>query len=281
MIAKWQAVQCGLSEAKIRGRVEGGDWTRVHPGVYLLRSHPADFETRVRAAGLWAGKGATVIGLAAARWWGMTNKEPGQIEIAVARRSGLRSHADVRVVRRFVHPADTCTERRLRVAARAYAALFGAAALGPAGQPILDRALQRLITLDDARETLLRNPLTPGARLAGRWVRAAGDGTAAETERIFVRLMRSAGIEGWVVNRPVRTSSGLRFPDFRFDVARLIVELDGWAFHSDPGRFQDDRQRQNAFVLEGWLVLRFTWFDLVDRPDWVVSQVVAALNRPR
>ncbi|MGI8814055.1 MAG: endonuclease domain-containing protein [Pseudonocardia sp.] len=45
--------------------------------------------------------------------------------------------------------------------------------------------------------------------------------------------------------------------DFAFPVARLVVEVDGWAWHSDAARFRSDRARQNALVLAGWAVLRF------------------------
>jgi very-short-patch-repair endonuclease len=39
----------------------------------------------------------------------------------------------------------------------------------------------------------------------------------------------------------------------------VAVEIDGFAFHHAPDRFQRDRTRQNALVGLGWTVLRFTW----------------------
>jgi very-short-patch-repair endonuclease len=48
-----------------------------------------------------------------------------------------------------------------------------------------------------------------------------------------------------------------------------------------PDRFVDDRRRQNAVVNLHWTVLRFTWHDLVDRPDGVVSEIRTALSAHR
>ena len=46
-------------------------------------------------------------------------------------------------------------------------------------------------------------------------------------------------------------------------------------------RFVDDRRRQNAVVNLHWTVLRFTWHDLVDRPDAVVNEIRTALMAPQ
>ncbi len=62
---------------------------------------------------------------------------------------------------------------------------------------------------------------------------------------------------------------------------RVAVEVDGWAWHVTADRFVDDRRRQNALVNLGWTVLRFTWHDLVSRPDGVVDEIRSALEANR
>lgn len=94
---------------------------------------------------------------------------------------------------------------------------------------------------------------------------------------MFARILRRNGITGWQVN--TRVIAGGSVPDFRFDAERVIVEIDGWAWHHTPDRFQRDRARQNELILQGWTVLRFTWFDLTQRPAEVLSQVCRALGR--
>ncbi len=73
---------------------------------------------------------------------------------------------------------------------------------------------------------------------------------------------------------PPAAQLDLAFPD-----VLLAIEIDGWAWHSDPERFQRDRRRQNLLVATGWTVLRFTWADLVERPDQVLATVVQTLAR--
>jgi very-short-patch-repair endonuclease len=67
--------------------------------------------------------------------------------------------------------------------------------------------------------------------------------------------------------------------DFAWPSCLLAVELDGREHHDDLPALYRDRVRQNDLVLAGWTVLRFTWYDVVRRPKWVVAQVRAALAR--
>jgi very-short-patch-repair endonuclease len=71
--------------------------------------------------------------------------------------------------------------------------------------------------------------------------------------------------------------------DVAFVALRIAIEVDGFAYHSAGSRFQSDRSRQNVLTLLGWTVLRFTWNDLNDRPEYVLgtisSAVAAALTR--
>jgi very-short-patch-repair endonuclease len=46
-----------------------------------------------------------------------------------------------------------------------------------------------------------------------------------------------------------------------------------------PEHFQRDRRRQNRLIAAGWTVLRFTWWDLTERPDDVLAQIRAAVAR--
>jgi very-short-patch-repair endonuclease len=88
-------------------------------------------------------------------------------------------------------------------------------------------------------------------------------------------LLRDAGLTGW--------RCGYRVDRYELDLAfpaeRIAIEVDGWAWHSDVERFRHDRRRQNALVLAGWIVLRFTWHDLTGRPEAVVAEIRLALGQ--
>jgi len=84
-----------------------------------------------------------------------------------------------------------------------------------------------------------------------------------------------------VLNVPVHASSGtlIGIGDCVNVDLRIVLEVDGMAWHSSADRFQRDRSRQNALVNAGWLVLRFTWADLTERPDTVLAEVRLATAR--
>jgi hypothetical protein len=67
--------------------------------------------------------------------------------------------------------------------------------------------------------------------------------------------------------------------DFLWERGRLIVEVDGLAKYEDPRALRDEKRRQNELVALGYTVLRFTWADVVGRPDYVVAQVRLMINK--
>lgn len=105
-------------------------------------------------------------------------------------------------------------------------------------------------------------------------LRAADDGARSHAERLFIELVTRADITGWEANVPV----GGYLVDFLFRGKKLAVEIDGWAFHSDAETFQRDRRRQNQLALLDLQILRFTWQDLVERPEHVIAALRRALS---
>jgi very-short-patch-repair endonuclease len=64
--------------------------------------------------------------------------------------------------------------------------------------------------------------------------------------------------------------------DFAWPEAKLAVEVDGYRWHSGRQQWQNDMQRQNALAEVGWLVLRFSWYDVTNRPDYVIRTIMEA-----
>jgi hypothetical protein len=85
----------------------------------------------------------------------------------------------------------------------------------------------------------------------GEWQTVLGAGLAAE--RRLTELLRVAGITGWTANAEIRDATGLiGIGDVVFAGSKLVLEVDGLAYHVTPERFQRDRQRQNRLVAAGW-----------------------------
>lgn len=128
---------------------------------------------------------------------------------------------------------------------------------------------------------VVRRALPAENQATVRRVRVAGQAFAALFGAVAFGPSGRAILDralGWVVNRAERLAGRPVTPDFRLARARLVVEIDGWAFHTDPDRFEHDRARQNLLVGAGYRVLRFTWAQLTERPDWVVDQVRGVLG---
>ncbi len=105
-----------------------------------------------------------------------------------------------------------------------------------------------------------------------------GDCAHSELERIGVRLLREAGITGFVVNLRHTLSSGrpVEF-DIAFEGRRLAIELDGFAYHSTPAAHRADVRRANEIMADGWTIRRFTYSDLLNDPDGFIRVVLEIL----
>jgi very-short-patch-repair endonuclease len=268
-----QAVGLGLSRSTVQRRAREGAWRRLHSGVYLVGGHRLTDEVRVRSAWLWAGEEAAICGPAAAFWHGWLGRAPARIGLTVPSRCHPRRPRGIAVARRDLEQVDLAVMRGVSVTAAPLTALETAAVL-PDGSTFLDRALQRHVRFPTVYRAYCRNMGRKGSSAAGRLLVAAADRADSAAERLLVRLLREAGITGWVLGHP--------FGPWRIDLAfprqRVAVEVDGWAWHVDAERFRADRRKQNALVRAGWDPLRFTWHDLDGRPDEVVTEIDATLR---
>jgi hypothetical protein len=70
--------------------------------------------------------------------------------------------------------------------------------------------------------------------------------------------------------------------DFAWWPERVILESDGWASHGrDRAGFARDRERDPLLIEAGWVVLRFTWEQITQRPAWVATRLTNVLASRR
>ncbi len=272
LITDAQATACGLTARTLRRRVHDGGWRRVTPGVLLAGGHPLTDRARVRAVGLWAGGRGVLSGPAAAWWQGMLPSAPARVELTVARSCGLRARRGVTVRRRDLDPLDVTCADGVDLTAKPLTALETAAAL-PEGSVFLDRALQKHLRFPALYTAYCRNLGAQGSARAAELLTAAADRADSAAERLLIAILRSAGVSGWRQGVPFGPwTIDVAFPD-----AKLAVEVDGWAWHTEVERFRADRYKGNALTRAGWTLLRFTWHDLTSRPAYVLAEIRAAL----
>lgn len=62
---------------------------------------------------------------------------------------------------------------------------------------------------------------------------------------------------------------------------RIVVEADSYLHHATREGFERDCQRYDDLVVRGWLVLRLTWRQVMNDPEWVKATLVAAMRLGR
>ena len=137
---------------------------------------------------------------------------------------------------------------------------------GLVSEPTLRRlaSARDLHGLPRLREVLARRPLGAPA-------------TGSDAETLMVQLVRRGGLPD-----PERQLPQMLGAEYRLDLSwtpwRVTVEVDGRGAHG-PEQFVNDRRRQNRIVLAHWLLLRFTYTDIVDSPELTLGTLVAALRQ--
>lgn len=70
-------------------------------------------------------------------------------------------------------------------------------------------------------------------------------------------------------------------PDLVDTELGIVAEADSFQWHGGRGALVRDARRYNAMAVHGWLVLRFTWEDVVLEPEGVREVLVAAVDGRR
>ncbi|VEG50130.1 Protein of uncharacterised function (DUF559) [Mycolicibacterium chitae] len=256
-----------MSKDAVHRRVRSGRWRPIARGVYFVDDRPFTDAARIRAAVWGHGSDAVASGLAAAWWHGLVPTAPELVDLTLPRTAHSRPHPGSRIRRRDLGVRDIVERRGLRVTSLQLTAVENRA-------KVMDRALQGDAELTQLWATHLRNKGRYGSPRARINLQAAGEGSRSKAERLVAQLLTSAQITGWIANFPV----GPFVVDFAFPDSKLVIEIDGFAFHSGVDDFVKDRNRQNYLVLHRWKVLRFTWWDLIERPERVIAEIRRAIS---
>jgi very-short-patch-repair endonuclease len=268
MVTVGQLAAAGIGRSAVSHRVREGRLVRRHRGVYQVGPLLAPLGAEM-AAVLACGSGAALSHGTAAALWGFRTAPTG-IHVTVPGRA-IRAPRGVRV-----HQAlslDAAVRQGLPLTTPARTLLDLASRLGEAE---LVRAAEQaqILRLTDRAE--LRAQTGRGAAR----LRAALPGeptlTRSEAEQRLLSLIRSA--------RLPRPETNVRIAGHEVDVvwraARLVVEVDGYAYHSSRAAFERDRARDADLMQAGYRVLRVTWRQLTQEPEAVVARL-AALLAPR
>ncbi|HET6742268.1 MAG TPA: DUF559 domain-containing protein [Kribbella sp.] len=125
-----------------------------------------------------------------------------------------------------------------------------------------------------AEVAALRGPGCPNAR---RVAAAATPLSGSFLESMLRALLVDAGIDGFEPQVLVSQDGFHARVDLGHRLARLALEAEGFEFHGSRRDFAADCYRYDELNAAGWLVLRFTYEQIIGDPAWVIATVRAAL----
>jgi very-short-patch-repair endonuclease len=269
VVGRRQLIALGVGEDAIERRVRAGRLHLLHRGVYAVGHTVLKIEGRWMAATL--ATAGVLSHASAAAAWDLRPLTSGAIHVTVEanrrRLAGLRIHRS-----RTLGPHDTTTHRGIPITTPARTIIDLASSLR--GRPLeqtLDRAEHRhLIDFSELRH----RPIPPSLRAVLSLYTAGTTETRSDLEERFLQLCDDHGIPRPQTNVTIEDHE----VDFVWRHERLIVEVDGYAYHRSPSSFEADRERDATLTAAGWRVLRFTWAQVTRRPGWVARAVFSALS---
>lgn len=283
VITRREALALGMPASTLSKWVRLGHLVAVSRGTYVqpgvLESEASLLRAATRALD------AVVSHESAARLHGLDVLDGSRVTVSVPVRRSNRFEGVIVHQSTDLSKTDTTRILGLPITTPTRTILDLAAVL-PSGllASCLDHAVRmKLTTYEETADALektarrgkpgvlkLRAVLKP--RLGGNFV------ADSVLETRLHKVLRSGGLP--VPNTQYRPK-WLRRVNGRVDVAyvehRVIVEGDSQRWHGTPEAFQTDRIRDNLAQLAGWIILRFTWEDIVERPSYVVDTVRKAL----
>jgi very-short-patch-repair endonuclease len=221
------------------------------------------------AAVLACGETAVLSHRSAAALWGIRHAWLGPPEVTVTD-GASRGRPGISVRRtRVLTAADTRRREGVPVTAPARTLLDLAAVVD---RPDLARALNeaqvlRLVTPREIGQVTRRGRPGSAALRAALQAQFEPRFTRSEAEARLLELVRHAGLPEPETNVRVLGHE----VDFLWPEQKLIVEVDGFAYHSSRQAFERDRRRDALLQAGGFRVIRFTYRQIVDDPASVIA----------
>jgi very-short-patch-repair endonuclease len=277
VVTRAQLLRIGLTRDAIDNRVKSARLHPIYRAVYLL-GHPRPTDgARELAAVLACGPSAVASHRSAAGLWRLLPGRGDLPDVTVpgrdCRRRGIRVYLvaaldqrDVRTVRGIpvTTPARTLLDLAAVVTTRELE------------QALAEAHARRLARRGDLLSLLARVGRRPGVAALRSLIEAdiTPALTRSEAEERFLALIRMTELPAPEVNVRV----GCHEVDFLWRRQGVVVEIDGFRFHSSRAAFERDRLRDAALAAKGLRVIRVTWRQIVYRREALIARLAAALT---
>jgi very-short-patch-repair endonuclease len=117
-----------------------------------------------------------------------------------------------------------------------------------------------------------------GAGQARRVAEHASELAANPFESVLRALALDAGLDA-VPQLSIQVRGVTIHPDVGDRERRIVLEADSWEFHTGKDAHERDCWRYTVLVCGGWLLLRFTWHQVMYDPGFVTECLAQVLSR--
>ena len=267
-----------------RAQLRRGEVIRPWRGLYLVGGEPLDETSAWYAALEMCGRDAKLSHITALAAWGVRIRcscgRVDEIHLTAPRsvlpRPGLRPH------RRRLDDRPVLERAGLRLASLEEAAVGAWTQLAPCCRRELVTKLirERRTTADRLLTEAARWGRFAGAPTFRDWTGLAAAGCHSPVELDFVLLVeRPFGLPPAARQTPFRRHGVAAFGDVFYELARLLVELDGRDDHSSDETRRADLERDVELAArDGVMTLRFTGRQVRGRSSWVADAILATIR---
>jgi very-short-patch-repair endonuclease len=276
LVSRVQLLRLGLGRRAVQYRLRTGRLVAVRRGVYAVGHRPAALAARWMAAVLGVGEDAVLSHRSAAALWGLRMTARPQIDVTVPRR--LHASSGIDLHRTTLAADETTRHDGIPVTTPARTLLDLAATVD---QHRLRRAVEHAEMLRLTDQTSLqaltsRHARRPGTPALTNVLDAGAlnpQRTRSELEERFRTFLAAQGLPRPQLNKTIHAGDTTIEADAVWPQARLIVELDGHAFHGHRQAFERDRIRDRRLQAAGWRVVRITWRQLHRDPEALAADL--------
>ena len=287
IIDRGQALRAGFTRRQVDYRLSSATWRSVYPGVYVTFSGPLPRESRLWAAIRLAGDGALLSHQTAAEVHGIVDKPLGaSIHITVPRHRrpaqrksmpGIVIHRSDQSQAQFVGPFNL---PRTRVEDTVLDLVAAAATFDQAYTWIVRAVSRKLVTVSGLRGALAVRRRVRWRNWVNEALEDAKDGVHSSLERRYVRdVERAHGLPASQHQARQQFGSKAHYRDNWYDPYRVVVEIDGPAYHQNE-QVQQDKNRDNMnLALDDVKTHRFGPVAVTERACETATMVAATLRR--
>jgi very-short-patch-repair endonuclease len=258
-ITREQLYALGLSRRAIEYRIEVARLIPVYRGVYAVGYVQRTPVARACAAVLACGEHAALSHGSAASLWGFSKHWDAPFEVTaptIRIRNAIKVHRSRTLARR-----DITRQLGIRVTTPARTVLDTAPRLsGKRLSRFVNDALRTpYLHVADLADVLNRNPSHPGTNRILPYVRTP---TNSPLEDDFLEFAQRYGLP-----KPTTNTYLLGYEiDVLYPRERVIVEVDGYEFHSDRDSFERDRKRDVVMLAADVVTVRITKDRMQEEP---------------